>query len=51
MTGVYIVDAQGRASLRQVRAGRAEGATVEMLAGVSAGERVALDPQAAAKQR
>ena len=51
MTGVYVVDAQGRALLRQVRVGRAEGATIELLSGVSAGERVALDPQAAAKQR
>lgn len=51
MTGVYVVDAQGRALLRQVRVGRAEGANIELLSGVSAGERVALDPQAAAKQR
>ncbi|HRI18384.1 MAG TPA: efflux RND transporter periplasmic adaptor subunit, partial [Burkholderiaceae bacterium] len=51
MTGLYVVDDQGRASLRQVRLGRADGATVEVLAGVAAGERVALDPQAAAKQR
>ena len=51
MTGVYVVDAQGRALLRQVRVGRAEGAAIELLSGVSAGERVALDPQAAAKQR
>jgi multidrug efflux system membrane fusion protein len=35
--------------LRQVRLGRAQGANVEVLAGVSAGERVALDPQAAAR--
>lgn len=51
MTGVYVVDAQGRASLRQVRVGRDQGSQVELLTGVSAGERVALDPQAAAKQR
>ena len=51
MTGVYVVDAKGGASLRQVRIGRAEGASVEILAGVSAGERVALDPQAAARTR
>jgi membrane fusion protein, multidrug efflux system len=51
MTGVYVVDAKGAARLRQVRLGRVEGANVEVLTGVSAGERVALDPQAAAKQR
>lgn len=51
MTGVYVVDAKGAATLRQVRLGRAEGATVEILAGVAAGEQVALDPQAAARQR
>lgn len=51
MTGVYVVDDKGVASLRQVRLGRAEGANVEILAGVSAGERVAVDPQAAARQR
>lgn len=51
MTGVYVVDAKGAPSLRQVRLGRAQGAEVEVLAGVSAGERVALDPQAAARVR
>lgn len=51
MTGVYVVDAKGRPQLRQVRLGRAAGDTVEVLAGVSAGERVALDPQAAAQVR
>jgi membrane fusion protein, multidrug efflux system len=51
MTGLYVVDAKGTASLRQVRLGRIDGANVEVLAGVSAGERVALDPQAAARQR
>lgn len=51
MTGVYVVDAKGMPQLRQVRLGRAAGDTVEVLAGVSAGERVALDPQAAARVR
>ena len=51
MTGVYTVDDKGVARLRQVRLGRADGASVEVLAGLSAGERVALDPQAAAKQQ
>ena len=49
MTAVYVVDAKGVPALRQVRLGRAEGDTVEVLAGLSAGERVALDPQAAAR--
>ena len=35
--------------LRQVRLGRSDGDSVEVLSGVSAGERVALDPQAAAR--
>ncbi|HMN75065.1 MAG TPA: efflux RND transporter periplasmic adaptor subunit [Burkholderiaceae bacterium] len=51
MTGVYVVDAKGVPQLRQVRLGRAAGDSVEVLAGVSAGERVALDPQAAAQVR
>ena len=49
MTGVYVVDAKGLAQLRQLRLGRADGEMVEVLSGVSAGERVALDPQAAAR--
>jgi RND family efflux transporter MFP subunit len=49
MTGVYVVDAQGAPVLRQVRLGRTGGDTVEVLSGVSAGDRVALDPQAAAR--
>lgn len=51
LTGVYVVGADGRPLLRQVRLGRAAGEQVEILAGVSAGERVALDPQAAARVR
>lgn len=49
MTGLYVLDAQGRALLRQVRLGRSDGERVEVLAGLAAGERVAADPQAAAK--
>lgn len=49
MTGLYVVDASGRTFLRQVRLGRPIGDNVEILAGVSAGERIALDPQAAAR--
>ena len=51
LTGVYVVDAQGKPQLRQIRLGRAAGDSVEVLAGVSAGERVAIDPQAAAQLR
>jgi RND family efflux transporter MFP subunit len=49
MTGVYVVDAKGVPMLRQVRLGRADGETIEVLTGVSAGDRVALDPRAAAR--
>jgi len=49
MTGVYVVDAKGAAQLRQVRLGRAQGQSIEVLSGLSAGERIALDPQAAAR--
>jgi len=51
MTAVYVLGADGRPLLRQVRLGRADADTVEVLAGVSAGERVALEPQAAARLR
>jgi RND family efflux transporter MFP subunit len=51
LTALYVVDAQGRAQLRQVRLGETSGEQVEVLAGVSAQERVALDPQAAARGR
>jgi membrane fusion protein, multidrug efflux system len=51
MTGVYVVGTDGRALLRQVRLGPLAGDGVEILSGVSAGERVALDPQAAARTR
>jgi RND family efflux transporter MFP subunit len=50
MSGVYVIDGRGRALLRQVRLGPAQGDMIEVLAGVSAGERIALDPHAAAKQ-
>ena len=51
LTGVYVVAADGRPLLRQVRLGPAQGDSVEILSGVSAGERVALEPQAAARVR
>lgn len=43
VSGVY-VSREGKVSLRQVRPGRIEGETVEILAGLDAGEQVALDP-------
>ena len=51
LAGVYVVGAGARPLLRQVRLGRSDGDSIEVLAGVSAGERVALDPQAAARTR
>lgn len=49
MTGLYVVGTDGRPVLRQVRLGSVQDESVEILSGVSAGERVALDPQAAAR--
>lgn len=51
LTAVYVIAKDGQALLRQVRLGRSNGVNVEVLSGVSAGERVALDPQAAARLR
>jgi multidrug efflux pump subunit AcrA (membrane-fusion protein) len=51
MTGVYVVNPDGRPLLRQVRLGRIEGERVEILSGLMPGERVASDPQAAARVR
>jgi len=45
VTAVYVVNEQGRARLRQVRLGTAgDEASVEVLAGLKPGERVALEP-------
>lgn len=49
VTAVYVVANDGSASLRQVRPGETRADQVEILAGLSAGERIALDPLAAAK--
>ncbi|MCC6194846.1 MAG: efflux RND transporter periplasmic adaptor subunit [Burkholderiales bacterium] len=49
-TAVYVVDASGRARLRQVRLGRDTGHGVEVAAGLAPGERVAVDAVAAAGQ-
>jgi RND family efflux transporter MFP subunit len=45
VTAVYVVNGEGRAQLRQVRLGAAgDEASVEVLAGLKPGERVALEP-------
>ncbi len=51
MTGVYVLGGDERPRLRQVRLGARDGDAVEVLSGVAAGERVALDAQAAAGRR
>ena len=49
LNAVYVVDATGRPWLRLVRLGRPVGDRVEILSGIAVAERVALDPQAAAR--
>lgn len=49
-SAVYVVNAQDKPQLRQVRLGRARGDAVEVLSGIVPGERIALDPVAAARQ-
>lgn len=51
MTGVYVVDDKGRALLRQVRLGPQQGDRVEVLTGIQKTDKLAADPQAAAKVR
>lgn len=47
LTGVYVQDADGRLYLRQLRLGERRNGEVAVLAGLSAGETIALDPIAA----
>jgi len=47
VTAVYVVGEDGQVRLRQVRLGRRLGEEFEVLAGLSAGERIAADPVAA----
>jgi RND family efflux transporter MFP subunit len=47
VTGVYVLDSRGHPALRYVRAGQRVGDKIEILAGLSDGERIALDPIAA----
>lgn len=45
VTAVYVVDGEGRAQLRQIRAGEAVGeGLVEILSGLNGGERIAQNP-------
>ncbi len=48
VTAVYVVDDSGRISMRQIRPGARFDDVMEVLAGISEGERVALDPVQAA---
>ncbi|HVY81635.1 MAG TPA: efflux RND transporter periplasmic adaptor subunit [Steroidobacteraceae bacterium] len=50
VTGVYVVDAKGNSSLRQVRLGHRFGDRIEVLAGLHAGDRVATEPMLAMKR-
>lgn len=51
LTGVYVLGADKRPLLRQIRLGRTEGDKVEVLSGLSANDQVIADPAAAAKRR
>ncbi len=51
LTAVYAIDANGLPRLRQVKAGPRLGDDIEILSGVTLGERVAADPMAAARRR
>ncbi|ANO50533.1 efflux RND transporter periplasmic adaptor subunit [Woeseia oceani] len=44
VSAVYVMDANGKLRLRQVRTGNRPGDSIEVLAGLEAGERIALDP-------
>jgi RND family efflux transporter MFP subunit len=50
VTAVYVTGADGRISMRQVRLGERFRDRIEILSGVVAGDHVALDPLAAAKE-
>ena len=47
VTGVYVIDSNGRVSLRYVRPGHHFGDSLEILSGLAAGDRIARDPIAA----
>ena len=48
LVAVYVVNAQGEPQLRQVRVGRKQGDNIEIFAGLYSGEKIALNPIAAA---
>lgn len=48
LTGVYVIGADHAVGLRQLRLGHRFGDSVEVLAGLAPGERIARDPEAAA---
>jgi RND family efflux transporter MFP subunit len=50
VTAVYVLDASGRTSMRQVRVGDRFDDRIEILSGLVPGERVAVDPLAAVKE-
>jgi len=50
MTGLYVIDSTMKPILRQVRLGNVQGDMIEVLAGISAGERIALNPAQAVKE-
>ena len=51
LVAVYVLDAQGRPQLRQVKLGRIQGENVEVFAGLQLGETLAEDPIAAANYK
>lgn len=51
LTGLYVLNPQGKPVLRQVRLGRATDGRVEILSGLMPGEQVVTDPQSAARVR
>ncbi|HPH06698.1 MAG TPA: efflux RND transporter periplasmic adaptor subunit [Methylotenera sp.] len=51
LVAVYVLSQQGKPQLRQVRLGRKQGVNVQVLAGLKAGDVVALDPIAAANMK
>jgi multidrug efflux system membrane fusion protein len=51
MTGVYVLDAQGKPSLRQLRLGQMSGDRVEVLSGLRPKDKVAAEPQLAGAVR
>jgi RND family efflux transporter MFP subunit len=51
LTALYVLDANGKPVLRQVRLGRIRGDRVEILTGLTAGEPVVTDPASAVRAR